>query len=227
MSQTKTQDLEQQAASAREQDDDQQKALYLLDQLEQVYHQENNQSGLAGVERSRFLNYKHLFLKTGQHNYRELAKRASEKGLEIALANNIQPCHYFFGLGEAYMLFEDYITAAKYYQKSLDYYQGTNTERGDFRYHLGEALYRAGKKADGKRTLLAGLKEIEDHRQEVIPFLANVWESGVHMRIAELLQFDQPEEALAHLKRAQQIAKLDPKLVIRRRQISKLTKQFK
>jgi len=62
-------------------------------------------------------------------------------------------------------------------------------EKGDFRYHLGEAVYRSGPKA-------------------------------------ELLAKDEPKESLEHLKRAKVIAKSDPKLVIRKRQIVELGKKF-
>lgn len=218
--------LEQQAAHYKEQDDNQEKALQILTQLEQAYQDSHNYIGLAGVERSRFANYKHLFLKTNQNKYRELALKASENALQIALEHDAPTSHYYFGVGEALMLFGRYNKAAKYYQESLNHYAGTDTERGDFRYHLGEALYRAGNKADGKRFILEGLREISDHRDQVDPFLVHVWESGANLRLAELLLPDNSTEAKFYLKKAELIIESDSNLTIRRRQFTELAKKF-
>ena len=91
---------------------------------------------------------------------------------------------------------------------------------------MGEAKYRKGDKKEGKGLILKGLEEIRKGAKELDPFLIHVWESGVHMRLAELLRKDEPKESKLHLQKAQEIANSDEKLVIRRRQIKELTKKL-
>ena len=74
--------------------------------------------------------------------------------------------------------------------------------------------------------MLKGLKEIKQGEAEVDPFLIHVWESGIHMRLAELLKEDESEEAKKHYQQARKIAESDPKLIIRRRQLARLGKLF-
>lgn len=157
-----------------------------------------------------------------------MARKDAEASLAIAELHKLETVlgSSYFRLGEIDMLFEDYDSAVENYQRSLDHYHGTDCERGDYRYHLGEALYRLGKKEEAKEQLYLGLKEIQDHADQVDSFLVHVWESGAHMRLADLLRTDEPEKAKEHLAKAEEIINSDPKLVIRKRQLAELKKQF-
>jgi tetratricopeptide (TPR) repeat protein len=215
------------AEQAREQDNHIE-ALKLLEEAIIGYQKEGNYSGFTRALQSRFLTYKHLFYLTSDQVFALMGQKDAETSLAIAEKHNLSSligsCH--FRLGEAAMLFKDYGKATQHYQLALANYQGTNTERADYRYHLGEAFYRSGKKVEGKQTILQGLKEIQENVGEVDSFLAHVWESGCHMRLAELLKEDAPKEAKKHLVEARKIAQSDDKLVIRRRQIEEISKSF-
>jgi tetratricopeptide (TPR) repeat protein len=192
------------------------------------YQKEKDYFGFAKALQSRVLIYKHLFFLTNDIVFAILARKDAESSLQIAqdhnLKNALSSC--YFRLGEVANLFEEYGVAISNFQKSLEVYVGTNTEKGDFRYHLGEAIYRNGDKENGIEVMLEGLSEIQKFRNEVDPFLANVWESGCLMKLAELLREDKPVKAKEYLSNAQKIIEADEKLVIRKRQFAELVKNF-
>jgi tetratricopeptide (TPR) repeat protein len=204
-------------------------ALQYLNHAIVGYQRERNYRGLVDALKDRTLTWKHYFLLTGDKVYAILAQKdaesmlaiAKEKGLDDKLSTS------YFRLGEVDMLFEDYPAAIVHYEKSLEQYVGPLAEKGDFRYHLGEALYRNGQKKDGKKVMLEGLEEIRKGADEAPSFLIHVWGSGCHMRLAGVLREDEPEEAKKHLEMARRIVKSDDKLVIRKRQFEELEKLFK
>ena len=220
-------ELHRKAEQAREEDrhDD---ALELIEKAIENYKKEKNYEGLSKAIQSRMLIYKHLFLLSNNQKYVTLAMKDAELSLTIAkrhdLANVISSC--YFRLGEVAMLTNDYKKAIENYQQALNFYNGTTAEKGDYRYHLGEAFYRSKEKEKGKEIILQGLREIRDNSPEIDPFLIHVWESGCYMRLADLLKDDEPEKAEEYLQRAQSIVELDKKLIIRRRQIRELANEF-
>jgi len=203
-------------------------ALQYLNYAIVGYQKESDYKGLIDALKDRTLTWKHYFLLTEDSVYAILAQKDAESMLAIAkdkkLKDKLSTSH--FRLGEVAMLFEDYASAIDSYKKALQYYNGPLSEKGDFRYHLGEAIYRNGQKTEGKSTILQGLKEIQEGADELDPFLIHVWESGVHMRLADILREDEPEEAKKHLEMARTIVETDEKLVIRRRQIKELSEAF-
>lgn len=203
-------------------------ALKELDQAIVLYQEEGDYLGICEALQSRVLTFKHLYFLTKDTAFATIAQKEAEASLEVAQSNNIAEklSSCYFRLGEIAMIFEDFPKAIEWYQKALDSYQGSLSEKGDYRYHLGEAQYRSGKKEQGKNTIMQGLNEIQEGASEVNPFLAHVWESGLHMKLADLLRVDEPEQAREHLDTARQIADSDPKLIIRRRQIEELSKSF-
>lgn len=204
-------------------------ALSLLTLAITAYQKEKNYRGIVDALKDRCLTWKHLFLLTKDKVYAILAGKDAEAMLAVSEEYRLKGKLHtsYFRLGEVDMLFEDFPSAIRHYQKALKFYQGPLAEKGDYRYHLGEALYRNGQKQKGKTTILAGLREIQKGANEVNPFLIHVWESGCHLRLADLLKKDEPKEAKKHLALAKKIADNDSKLVIRRRQIKELAKSFK
>lgn len=184
---------------------------------------------LIDTLKDRCLTWKHLFLTSKDRVYAILAQKDAESMLVITQEYDLKDKYHtsYFRLGEVAMLFENWQEAVDYYQEALDHYSGPLSEKGDYRYHLGEAVYRKGDKKEGRKLILEGLKEIKDGAGELDPFLIHVWESGVYMRLAELFFRDEPEEARTHFLEAKKIAEADPKLVIRRRQIAELGKRLK
>jgi tetratricopeptide (TPR) repeat protein len=202
------------------------KALTLVEEALVAYQKEEDYEGFSQALQSRVLTCKHLFLLTKDNVFAILAKKDAEASLEITLehkiVNRIGSC--YFRLGEVAMLFKNYKLASDYYQKALDNYSGTKAEKGDYRYHLGEALYRKGQREEGKKVLLEGLREIKDNAGEVDPFLTHVWESGCLMRLAQFLKGS--DESKKYLGEAEKIINNDPKLVIRKRQLEELKKSL-
>lgn len=223
----KSNSLHAQAEDAREQDKHLE-ALELIEASFLAYQQDKNYEGLCQALQSRCLTYNHLFYLADDQVFAVMAQKDAEASLAIAKLHNLKNLlgSSYFRLGEIAMLFDDYSQAIKQYRKSLVHYIGTDCEKGDYRYHLGEALYRLGEKKEGKEQLEQGLKEIQDNSDQVDSFLFYVWESGAHMRLADLLRDDEPAEAKKHLVKVEKIISADPKLVIRKRQLESLKKQF-
>lgn len=203
-------------------------ALKLIEEAIVKYAEDKNHEGISRALQSRFLIYKHLFLLKRDESFAILGQKDAESSLAITQKHNVSDVisSCYFRLGESAMLFEDYKKAVDNYKKAIDTYVGFKAERGDYRYHLGEALYKNGKKEKGKKIMLQGLREIQENARETDSFLIHVWESGCYMRLAELLRDDEPDMAKKYLNNAQKIAKSDPRLIIRRRQISQLSNKF-
>ena len=203
-------------------------ALKELDQAIVLYQEEGDYLGICEALQSRVLTFKHFYFLTKDTAFATIAQKEADASLEVAQSKNIAEklSSCYFRLGEIAMIFEDFAGAINWYQKALETYQGSLSEKGDYRYHLGEALYRNDQKDEGKKTIFDGLGEIQKGAPEVDPFLVHVWESGLHMKLADLLRNDEPEDARKHLDIARQIASSDPKLIIRRRQIEDISKKF-
>lgn len=204
-------------------------ALQYLDHAIVGYQKKKDYKGVIDVLKDRTLTWKHYFLLTGDLVYATLARKDAEAMLEVATDKKLNDklSTSYFRLGEVSMLFDDYPEAIKNYRKSLKYYVGSLAEKGDFRYHLGEAMYRNKQKKDGKKAMLDGLAELKKGASEVPDFLTHVWVSGVYMRLADLLRNDEPGEAREYLEEARKIIRSDKRLVIRRRQYKDLEKFFK
>lgn len=187
-------DFHKKAEELREKDNHTE-ALKMIDEAIVAYQKEQNYSDLSEVLQSRVLTYKYLFLLTKGEVFALLAKKDAEVSLEITQKYNVKDgvgsC--YFRLGKIAMLFEDYKLAAENYQKALDNYTGSNSERGDYRYHLGTAFGKLDQLEKAKEIMLKGLSEIQENKGEVDLFLTHVWESGCYMRLVELLKESEPE----------------------------------
>ena len=214
-----TNKLHQKAEDLREED----KLLDALKLYEEViykYQQEKNYSALIEALGGRCLTYKHLFLLSKDFVFFNLALHSALSSLEIAknykIILKIHRC--YFRLGEMEMLANNFLKAEKYYLKAFIKYPREEAEKGDFQYHLGEAQFRAGKKDEGLKNLLAGLELIKKYKSSTDSFVYNVWHSGCLMRLAELTKNKK------YLLEAQKIIDSDPRLIIRKRQIKELKK---
>jgi len=214
-----TQFLHQKAEKLRE-SDQLLKALKLYEEVIYKYQQEKNYSGLVEALGGRCLTYKHLFLLTNDFSFRNLAYHFALSSLEIAkhfkISQKIHRC--YFRLGEMEMLGNNFLKAQNFYLKAFAKYPKEEAEKGDFQYHLGEAQFRAGKKNEGLKNLLDGLKLIEKYESTTDSFVYRVWRSGCLMRLAEFTKDKK------YFIKAQKIIDSDPRLVIRRRQIATLRK---
>ncbi|MGI5826018.1 MAG: tetratricopeptide repeat protein [Patescibacteria group bacterium] len=192
------------------------------------YQQEGNYAKVVEALQGRFLCYKHLFFLTQDQIYAILGRQDAQSSLEIAERHNLKEIlpSCYFRVGEASMLFNDFEKAAENFEKAVCIFPGEGAEKGDWRYHWGEALYRSGKKEEGKEKIFEGLKEIQTNPDNRDSFLIHVWESGAYMKLADLLREDEHETAKNYLTKANKIAQEDDRLILRRRQIEELSQRF-
>jgi tetratricopeptide (TPR) repeat protein len=204
-------------------------ALQCLDAAIVGYQRDGDYRGIVDVLKDRVLTWKHYFLLTSDEVYAIFAKMDAEAMLSVAKMKKLEKklATSYFRLGEVEMLFINYKKAVYFFKKSLKHYEGSVSEKGDYRYHLGEALYRLGKKSEGKKTMLKGLNEIERGKGEIPSFVVNVWKSGCYARLADLLREDEPEVARKYLLKTEEIVNSDDRLIIRKRQLAELKKKFK
>lgn len=204
-------------------------ALQVLDKSILACQREKNYRVMVDALKDRCLTWKHLFLLTKDSAFFVLVKKDAEAMLALCEGKNLVDkfATAYFRLGEVAMLVEDFGEAIAHFTKALSVFTGPAAERGDYRYHLGEVLYRSGKRSEGKRAMLKGLTEIRQGSDKVNPFYIRVWETGCLLRLAGLLKNDAPAEAEKYLAEAKTIVDSDRRLVIRRRQVEELAKTLR
>jgi tetratricopeptide (TPR) repeat protein len=180
----------------------------------------NNYSNHIEALLGKVLTYKHLFLL--YHKASDLNSAIKNVHLALAICRtqkiNSQLSVSYFRLGEMNMLSQDYQKAIKNYRQSLKLFGPPNAEKGDYTYHLGEAVFRSGDSKKGKSLLLKGLKILKKYQSSTDSFLIHVWLSGCYLRLAELLKSPK------YLTLAQNIIENDDQLIIRKRQLKELSK---
>ncbi len=141
--------------------------------------------------------------------------------LEIAkdhqLLDRVYLIHYLNGTSA--ILLKDYTAAESEFKKSVELYPLDNAEKGDWTTHLGDAMYRNGKKEEGKKVVLEGISMIKAKSSQLDTFLYNLWVSGAYLRLAKLLKVDNLEESQFYLNQAKEIIDSDSRLVIRKQQL--------
>ncbi len=223
------------AAQARERGESQE-ALKLADEALIEYQKEGDLLGLAEIEAEKTLIYRHLYQATDDQNYLILAKYSAKAGVEIAekSGNKQSLALPYFNLAKAQEELGEYSKAVENYQKSLDNIIQNPPEEhkinqrpamiADFKVHLFTCKYKAGDKSALEKAEQA-LKELEEGA-EIAKYNKDVWLSGGHMSIAEMLKIDDPEKAKEHLEKAKEIIDANPDLKLRKAQWEKLTQTF-
>lgn len=229
------------------------KALELTDQATVAYLKAGDLLGFGEVHASRSITKRHLadelenefsqfWLVSAKNDTRTAVETAEKSGNKEALALP------YFNLAKIQEVLGEFQDAVKNYQKAVE--NQTNNSSPfhnraavlkDMKIHLETCAYKAGDKFALERAE-AALKELEvvpvisdeefvargkklEYNEEV-SYNKNVWASGGHMRIAEMLREDNPEKAKEHLQKAKEIIDSDPRLELRRKQWGKLAKSF-
>ena len=195
-------------------------ALHLYNQAIFQLQREKNYSQMLDTLSGRYIAWQHLYFQEGESAYLIFAKKDAEAMQEIADIYAVEDKNHLihFFLAKSAMLTKDYSSAQREFELALSFYPVDHAEIGDWLVHLGDAVYRNGKKEEGKARILEGIRKIESHSNETDSFLKNVWISGAYLKLYKLLDQDQPEEAKRYLALGQEIVKNDPRLVIRREQ---------
>lgn len=219
-------DLQKEADSLRENGQSLQ-AIHLYNQALVQFQEDRDYANLMNTLTGRLLAWKHLFYKTGDKIYAIFVKKEAETLFDVAkthhlVADRLHLLHYMNGT--AATLLNDYSIAEKELGQAVAFFPKDNAEKGDWIAHLGEAIYKNGKKEEGKTLILEGVKKINENASQVDPFLYNVWVSGAYLRLAKLLKKDNPEESQLFLQKAKQIIDADKRLVIRKQQLEEFKK---
>lgn len=205
------------------------KAIDVYNQAIVRYQEDKDYANMMGALTGRLLSWKHLFYKTEDSVYAIFVKKEAEEMVEIAKEHNLLDRLYLihFLNGTSAILLKDYSTAEIEFQKSVELYPFENAEKGDWIAHLGDAMYRNGKKQEGKNTILQGVSLIQQRSSQIDSFLYNVWVSGAYLRLARLLKTDNLEESQSFLNQAKEIIDSDNRLVIRKQQLDAFMKNMK
>jgi tetratricopeptide (TPR) repeat protein len=223
----KTSDLHQHGVNLRE-GEKYLEALEVLTKTMERYIEESNYEGLVDALKDRCLCWKHLLLLKHEVGFKILAQKDAEAMLAVSLERSLtgKLATSYFRLGEMAIEDKNYKLGITCYKKAIKYYPHPDAELGDYTYHLGEALFRAGNKSSGKKKILEGIKILKQYQDNTDSFVLGVWLSGAYGRLADLLIDDEPDEALKYLKIAWKRVLSDKRLRIRKRQIEALIKKF-
>lgn len=220
-------ELEKQADVLREKGESL-KAIDVYNQAIVRYIEDKDYANMMGSLTNRLLSWKHLFYKTENKTYAIFVKTEAEQMLEIAREHNLLDRLYLihFLKATAATLLKDHLCAEKEFQKAVELYSSEHPEKGDWIAHLGDAMYRNGKKEEGKNMILQGVSLIKKGSSQIDSFLFNVWVSGAYLRLAKLLKTDNLEESQSFLHQAQEIIDADHRLVIRKQQLDAFMKNL-
>ncbi|MDP2628316.1 MAG: hypothetical protein Q8P15_00265 [Nanoarchaeota archaeon] len=208
------------------------KALELSDQAMIKYQEENNVSGFAEIQASRFLTLRHLFEKTNDQNYLILAKHSALSAVEIAQksGNKESLAIPLFNLAKAQETLGELSEAVSSYKEAVENMTNNPPQDQnrpavllDMKIHLDTAEYENGDKT-ALESAEKDLAELE--KAEEMDYNKHVWTSGGYMRIADMLRKDNFEKAKQHLQKAKEIIDADPELILRKKQWQKLSEKF-
>lgn len=203
------------------------KAIDVYNQVIVRYQEDRDYANMIGALTGRLLSWKHLFYKTGDKIYAIFVKKEAEAILEVAKEHGLRDrIHLFHFLnGTSAILLNDYPAAEKEMGQAVELYPNDNAEKGDWMAHLGEAIYRNGRKDEGRKLILQGVQFIEEKSSQIDSFLFNVWVSGAYLRLAKLLKPDNQGESEVFLVKAKKIIDSDDRLVIRKHQLESFLKE--
>jgi len=212
----------QQAEDLREQE----KFTEALDVYTKViknYYTELNYSGVVDALGGQSLTYKHLYLVDPQEKYLQLCRGSAQSSLEIAKQHHQDDLLFrcYFNLGEVDMLAKDYQSAVDNYQHSFDLIPNNSVEKCRALSHLAEAQYYNGEKLNVNKNLIKSLDILHRYRSQVDDYTANVWETGILMKLAAITN-DQK-----YITASEKIIDSDDRLIIRKRQLEELKRKLK
>ncbi len=207
-------------------------ALKLSDEALIAYQEENDWFGFCDVLSSRVLAFRHLFEKTDRREYLVIAKHLAMAAVEVAEATDdpsiaMMP---YSKLGRIYEDLAEYQEAAAAYQKAVELMISNPPKEhnrpgvlADMKIHAEVAKYKAGDKSALGR-LEEAITELE--ASDEVKYNKDVWLSGTHMKMADMLLSDDVDSAKKHLATAKEIIDANPDLTLRAGQWEKLAAKF-
>ncbi len=200
-----------------------------------AYQEEKDKLGLAEVHGSIALAFRHLFRQTEDKDFLVLAEGAATTGIEIAKINGISEAIAMptFNLAKVQEELGQVGEAVETYQDAVDAFTKKPPKLhnragvlADMKIHLYTCLYKVGDKSGLPKTLTA-IEELEKSNEKTVSkYNYDVWLSGGHMKLAEILREDDNEMAKKHLEAAKKIIDGNKELKIRKEQWEKLNSTF-
>ncbi|GAB4235974.1 MAG: hypothetical protein Tsb0021_15630 [Chlamydiales bacterium] len=218
----------QQADEFREQGKTQE-AIKLYNQAQIFFEKQRDYLGLMHALSGRLISWQHLYNHKQEEIYALYAKKEAEYMQKISKKQGFYDLDHLihFFMGKSCILLKEYPKAESEFTEALKNYPRDDAEKGDWTAHLGEAIYKNGKKKEGIQTILNGISQINKHRSECDSFKYGVWTSGAYLRIAKILIQDQNiDQAKFYLSKGEEIIQRNPKLVIRKQQLESLKEQI-
>lgn len=208
-------------------------ALRLADEAMVAYAADQDPLGFSEIHAERFLTLRHLYESTEFEGYLISAKHTAMAGVELAEKSGIKEALAipYFNLAKAQETLGEINEAVASYKKAVENITQSPPENharagvvADFKIHLATCEYKSGI----KEALVDAEQALEDLEASDEPqYNKDVWVSGAHMRVAEVLRENAPEEAKEHLQKAKEIIDSNPELKLRAKQWEILSQTFK
>jgi tetratricopeptide (TPR) repeat protein len=209
------------------------KALQLTDEAMTIYQTEGDEAGFAEIAAMRMLVLNMFGDRTGDRRYYILAMHTAMASLDLAeMANARAQIALAHGtLGRAMDRAERYLEAGEHFDQAIKILSTTTDEHNrksviaDFKNHAATSRMNAGK-LDQEQVALDALKELEESG-DASDYEFKVWKSDGYMRLALAMKLNnKTEEAKKYLDMAEEIAKSDETLKVRREQIAMMREKL-
>jgi tetratricopeptide (TPR) repeat protein len=210
-------------------------SIKLAQDAVRTYYSEKDYSGLVDIQGSISLAYGHLYQKTKDKIFLIYAQGSAELGVKIAKEAGLNTilARPIFNLAKVEEDLGDYAKAAKFYQEAVEifkkYPQKEHNRPGvlaDMKIHMETCKYKAGDKGALQRSLEA-IDELENSdEKEISKYNFDVWLSGGHMRIAQMLKDADPQTAKKTFVSGKRNNQRNPELKLRAEQWKELSSAF-
>lgn len=220
--------VHKQAELAREKGDFTE-ALEFTDRATVTYQRSGDLLGMAEVQSSRFLIFRHLFEQTGDPSFMVLATHSAQSSVEIARQSGDEQATVIplFNLGKAQEAAGNISNAVSSYEEAVRVMEtnppvehNRTAVLQDMKVHLAVAQYKNGDKSALQRAEEATKTlEASDNPDN---YEKDVWTSGAYMKMGEILRTDDPERSKQYFGRAREIIDANPNLTLRKAQLERV-----
>lgn len=227
--------LHAQAAQLRE-EGQHLEALKFHDEAMLAYQKDGDLLGMAEVLADRSIVLRHLFEEGEDKSWLLLAKAEMEASVNIAKSSSDKTALAIplYNLAKVNEELGDFQRSVEIYKEVLGNMENNpppthdrSAILADMKIHLNYAEYKVGDKSSLDR-MLDNIKALENSdEKEISRYNYDVWVSGAYMSLAQMLKEDNPEEARGYLQKAKEIIDSNPDLTLRKKQLEKLSQEFK
>lgn len=208
-------------------------ALILYQQALGAYQKDEDLPGFSESQAAEVIALFHLWEQTSFDGWLVRAKHVAMSSVEMAEKSGVKEALSipYSKLGKVQEPLGELKEARESYKKAYDYLISNPPEahgvrpamQADFKLHWLTTAYAAGDKFVLPQ-IEESIKDLE--KASEVKYNKDVWLSGAHMRVAEILKEDDSTKAREHLKIAKEIIDANPDLKIRATQWQKLAEKF-